>query len=553
MTHLPLWCLHCCIILALSVSTYFTFLSGVFIVVSYWRYPFQLTPPSSLACTLFYHIGVIRLNLLHLPLWCVHCCIILALSVSTYATFLSGVFIVVSYWRYPSQLTPPSSLVCSLFYHIGVIRLNLLHLPLWCLHCFIILALSVSTYFTFLSGVFIVVSYWRYPSQLTSPSSLVCSLLYHIGVIRLNLRHLPLLCVHCSIILALSVSTYFTFLSGVFIVVSYWRYPSQLTSPSSLVCSLLYHVGVIRLNLLHLPLWCVHCSIILALSVSTYFTFLSGVFIVLSCWRYPSQLTSPSSLVCSLFYHIGVIRLNLLHLPLWCVHCSIMLALSVSTYFTFLSGVFIVVSCWRYPSQLTPPSSLACSLLYHIGVIRLNLRHLPLWCVHCSIILALSVSANATFLSGVFIVVSYWRYPSQLTPPSSLVCSLFYHIGVIRLNLRHLPLWCVHCLSCWRYPSQLTSPSSLVCSLLYHVDVIRFNLLHLPLWCVHCCIMLTLSVSTYSTFLSGVFIVVSYWRYPSQLTSPSSLVCSLFYHIGVIRLNLLHLPLWCLHCCIILA
>ena len=566
--HLPLWCVHCCIILALSVSTYATFLSGVFIVLSYWRYPSQLTSPSSLVCSLLYHIGVIRLNLLHLPLWCVHCCIILALSVSTYATFLSGVFIVVSYWRYPSQLTPPSSLVCSLLYHIGVIRLNLLHLPLWCVHCSIILALSVSTYFTFLSGVFIVVSYWRYPSQRTPPSSLVCSLFYHVGVIRLNLLHLPLWRVHCCIILALSVSTYFTFLSGVFIDLSYWRYQSQLTSPSSLVCSLFYHIGVIRLNLLHLPLWCVHCSIILALSVSTYFTFLSGVFIVLSYWRYPFQLTPPSSLVSSLFYHIGVIRFNLLHLPLWCVHCFIMLALSVSTYSTFLSGVFIVVSYWRYPSQLTPPSSLVCSLFYHVGVIRLNLLHLPLWCVHCSIILALSVSANATFLSGVFIVVSYWRYPSQLTPPSSLVSSLFYHIGVIRLNLLHLPLWCVHCciilalsvatyatflsgvfivLSYWRYPSQLTSPSSLVSSLFYHIGVIRLNLLHLPLWCLHCFIILALSVSTYFTFLSGVFIVVSYWRYPSQLTPPSSLVCSLFYHIGVIRRNLRHLPLWCVH------
>ena len=323
--HLPLWCVHCCIILALSVSTYSTFLSGVFIVVSYWRYPSQLTQPSSLVCSLLYHIGVIRFNLLHLPLWCVHCCIILALSVSTYSTFLSGEFIVVSYWRYPSQLTPPSSLVCSLFYHIGVIRFNLLHLPLWCVHCCIILALSVSTYSTFLSGVFIVVSYWCYPSQLTPPSSLVRSLLHHIGVIRLNLLHLPLWCVHCCIILALSVSTYSTFLS--------------------LVCSLFYHIGVIRLNLLHLPRWCLHCCIILALSVSTYSTFLSGVFIVLSYWRYPSQLTSPSSLVSSLLYHVDVIRLNLLHLPLWRVHCCVMLTLSVSTYFTFLSGVYIVVSC----------------------------------------------------------------------------------------------------------------------------------------------------------------------------------------------------------------
>ena len=546
----------------------------MFIVLSYWRYPSQLTSPSSLMSSLFYHIGVIRLNLLHLPLLCVHCCIILALSVSTYFTFLSGVFIVLSYWRYPSQLTSPSSLVSSLFYHIGVIRLNLRHLPLWCLHCFIILALSVSTYFTFLSCVFIVLSYWRYPFQLTSPSSLVCSLLYHIGVIRLNLLHLPLWRVHCCIILALSVSTYSTFLSGVFIVVSYWRYPFQLTSPSSLMSSLFYHIGVIRLNLLHLPLWCLHCFIILALSVSTYFTFLSGVFIVLSYWRYPFQLTSPSSLMSSLFYHIGVIRLNLLHLPLWCLHCFIILALSVSTYFTFLSGVFIVLSYWRYPFQLTSPSSLVSSLFYHIGVIRFNLLHLPLWCLHCCIILALSVSTYSTFLSCVFIVLSYWRYPSQLTSPSSLVSSLFYHIGVIRLNLLHLPLWCVHCciilalsvstyftflsgvfivLSYWRYPSQLTPPSSLVCSLFYHIGVIRLNLLHLPLWCLHCFIILALSVSTYFTFLSGVFIVVSYWRYPSQLTPPSSLVCSLFYHIGVIRLNLLHLPLWCLHCSIILV
>ena len=592
-SHLPLWCVHCFIMLTLSISTYSTFLSGVFIVLSCWRYPSQLTPPSSLVCSLFYHVGVIHLNLLHLPLWCVHCFIMLTLSISTYSTFLSGVFIVLSCWRYPSQLTPPSSLVCSLFYHVDVIHLNLLHLPLWCVHCFIMLALSISTYFTFLSGVFIVLSCWRYPSQLTppsgvfivlscwrypsqltSPSSLVCSLFYHVGVIHLNLLHLPLWCVHCFIMLALSISTYSTFLSGVFIVLSCWRYPSQLTPPSSLVCSLFYHVGVIHLNLLHLPLWCVHCFIMLALSISTYSTFLSGVFIVLSCWRYPSQLTPPSSLVCSLFYHVGVIHLNLLHLPLWCVHCFIMLALSISTYSTFLSGVFIVLSCWRYPSQLTPPSSLVCSLFYHVGVIHLNLLHLPLWCVHCFIMLTLSISTYSTFLSGVFIVLSCWRYPSQLTPPSSLVCSLFYHVGVIHLNLLHLPLWCVHCfimlalsistystflsgvfivLSCWRYPSQLTPPSSLVCSLFYHVGVIHLNLLHLPLWCVHCFIMLALSISTYSTFLSGVFIVLSCWRYPSQLTPPSSLVCSLFYHVGVIHLNLLHLPLWCVHCFIMLA
>ena len=572
--HLPLWCVHCFIMLTLSVSTYFTFLSGVFIVLSCWRYPSQLTPPSSLVCSLFYHVGVIHLNLLHLPLWCVHCFIMLTLSISTYSTFLSGVFIVLSCWRYPSQLTSPSSLVCSLFYHVDVIHLNLLHLPLWCVHCFIMLALSISTYSTFLSGVFIVLSCWSYPSQLTPPSSLVCSLFYPIGVIHLNLLHLPLWCVHCFIMLALSISTYFTFLSGVFIVLSCWRYPSQLTSPSSLVCSLYYHVDVIHLNLLHLPLWCVHCFIMLALSVSTYSTFLSGMFIVLSCWRYPSQLTSPSSLVCSLFYHVGVIHLNLLHLPLWCVHCFIMLTLSISTYFTFLSGVFIVLSCWRYPSQLTPPSSLVCSLFYHVDVIHLNLLHLPLWCVHCFIMLTLSISTYSTFLSGVFIVLSCWRYPSQLTSPSSLVCSLFYHVDVIHLNLLHLPLWCVHCfimlalsistystflsgvfivLSCWRYPSQLTSPSSLVCSLFYPVDVIHLNLLHLPLWCVHCFIMLTLSISTYSTFLSGVFIVLSCWRYPTQLTSPSSLVCSLFYHVDVIHLNLLHLPLWCVHCFIMLT
>ena len=130
----------------------------------------------------------------------------------------------------------------------------------------------------------------------------------------------------------------------------------------------------------------------LTLSISTYFTFLSGVFIVLSCWSYPSQLTSPSSLVCSLFYQADVIRLNLLHLPLWCVHCFILLELSVSTYFTFLSGVFIVLSCWTYPSHLTSLSSLMCSLFYPVGVIRLNLLHLPLWCVHCFILLELSVS-----------------------------------------------------------------------------------------------------------------------------------------------------------------
>ena len=645
------------ILSALSVPTYFTFLSGVFIA---------------------YPVGVIHLNLLHLPLWCLHCLscrrypsqltspsslvssllILSALSVPTYFTFLSGVFIVLSCRRYPSQL----------------------HLPRWCLHCLscrrytsqltspsslvcsllIMSALSVPTYFTFLSGVFIVLScrrypsqlhlpLWclhclscrRYPSQLTSPSSLVSSLL---------------------ILSALSVPTYFTFLSGVFIVLSCRRYPSQLhlplwclhclscrrytsqlTSPSSLVSSLLilsalsvptyftflsgvfiaYPVGVIRPNLLHLPLWCLHCFIVSALSVptspsslvssllilsalyiSTYFTFLSGVFIAypvgvirpnllhlplwclhcLSCRRYPSQLTSPSSLVSSLFYRVGVIRpnftflsgvfiaypvgvihLNLLHLPLWCLHC---------------------LSCRRYPSQLTSPSSLVSSLLilsalsvptyftflsgvfiaYPVGVIRPNLLHLPLWCLHC---------------------LSCRRYPSQLTSPSSLVSSLLilsalsvptyftfisgvfiaYPVGVIRPNLLHLPLWCLHCLSCRRYPSQLTSPSSLVSSLLilsalsvptyftflsgafiaYPVGVIRLNLLHLPLWCLHC---------------------LSCRRYPSQLTSPSSLVSSLLilsalsvstyftflsgvfiaYPVGVIRLNLLHLPLWCLHC-----
>ena len=110
-----------------------------------------------------------------------------------------------------------------------------------------------------------------------------------------------------------------------------------------------------------------------------YFTFLSGVFILLSCRRDPSQLTSPSSLVSSFcapyftFLSSVFILFTLLHLPLWCLHYVIMSALTVSTYFTFLSGVFILLSCRRDPSQLTSPSSLVCSFCYPGGLNRLNI------------------------------------------------------------------------------------------------------------------------------------------------------------------------------------